>query len=136
MTEYGCLAEDESLMALTYLNTESRQAQNNQMMVECLLASLTKTCFYKIRKNEESKYMVKKVPSTAPLYKILMQKAIIDTRATTYKFRTSLNNLSTYMGTVNSNIELFNHHVKNSVEGLSSRGETVNDLCMKLLREF
>ena len=136
MTEYGCLTEDESLMALTYLNTESRQAQNNQMMVECLLASLTKTCFYKIIKNEESKYMVKKVPSTAPLYKILMQKAIIDTRATTYKFRTSLNNLSTYIGTVNFNIELFNHHVKNSVEGLSSRGETVNDLCMKLLREF
>ena len=78
--------------------------------------------------------MVKKSPSTALLYKILIQKAIIDTRATTYKFRISLNNLSTYMGTVNSNIELFNHHVKNAVEGLSSQGETVNDLCMKLFQ--
>ena len=103
------------------------------MMVECLLASLTEACFYKIS-NEESKYMVKKVPSAALLYKLLMQKAIIDTRATRYKLRTSLNNLSTYMGTVNSNIELFNHHVKNAGEGLSARGETVNDLCMKLFQ--
>ena len=105
------------------------------MMVECLLASLTEVCFYKIS-NEESKYMVNKVPSAALLYKLLMQKAIIDTGATTYKFRTSLNNLSTYMGTVNSNIELFNHHVKNAEEGLSARGETVNDLCMKLFQGY
>jgi len=135
ITEYGCLSEEEIKTSLTYINTESRQAQNNQMMVECLLASLTEACFYKIS-NEESKYMMNKVPSAALLYKLLMQKAIIDTRATTYKFRTSLNNLSTYMGTVNSNIELFNHHVKNAEEGLSARGETVNDLCMKLFQGY
>ena len=105
------------------------------MMVECLLASLTEAYFYKII-NEESKYMVKKVSSAALLYKILMQKAIIDTQVTTYKSRTSINKLSTYMGTVKSNIELFNHHVKNTVEGLSSRGETVNDLCMKLFQGY
>ena len=80
--------------------------------------------------------MVNKVPSTALLYKLLMQKAIIDTRATIYKFRTSLNNLSTYMGTINSNIDLFNHHVKNAEEGLSARGETVNDLCIKLFQGY
>ena len=80
--------------------------------------------------------MVKKVPSTALLYKLLMQKAIIDTRATTYNIRTSLNNLSTCMGTVNSNTELFNHHVKNTVEGLRSRGEAVSDLCIKLFQGY
>ena len=48
-------------------------------MVECLLVSLTEAYYYKIS-NEESKYMVNKVPSTALLYKLLMQKVIIDTR--------------------------------------------------------
>ena len=38
MTEYGCLAEDESLMALTYLNTESRQAQLVQVDKRALIA--------------------------------------------------------------------------------------------------
>ena len=41
ITEYGCLSEDEIKKSLVYLNTESKQAQNNQMMVECLLVSLT-----------------------------------------------------------------------------------------------
>ena len=40
------------------------------------------------------------------------------------------------MGTVNSSIELFNHHVKNAEEGLSARGETVNNLCMKLCQGY
>ena len=80
--------------------------------------------------------MIDKVPSVALLYKLLIHKSIMDTRATTYKFRTSLNNLSTYTGTVNSNIELFNHHVKNTAEGLSSRGEKVNDITMKLFQGY
>ena len=80
--------------------------------------------------------MVKKIPSTVLLYKLLMQKAIIDTRATTYNIRTSLNNLSTCMGTVNSNTELFNHHVKNTIEGLRSRGEDVSNLCIKLFQGY
>ena len=40
------------------------------------------------------------------------------------------------MGTVNSNIELFNMHVKNSREGLIARGETVDDLIMKLFKGY
>ena len=88
LTEYGCLTEKEIKASLTFFGTPSRQAQNNQMMVECLLASLTEGCFLKIS-NEESKYTVVlptgvKVKSAALLYKLLMQKAIVDTRATTY----------------------------------------------------
>ena len=80
--------------------------------------------------------MIDKVPSAALLYKLLIQKSIMDTRSTTYKCRTSLNNLSTYMGTGNSNIELCNHHVKNAAEGLISRGEKVNDVTMKLFQGY
>lgn len=55
-------------------------------------------------------------PPVVLLFKSLAQKAIIDTRATTYKFRISLNNLSTYMDTIDSDIKLFDHHVKNTTE--------------------
>ena len=48
ITEYGRLTEDEIKKSLIYLNSEPRQTQNNQMMVECILASLTEAYFYKI----------------------------------------------------------------------------------------
>lgn len=86
--------------------------------------------------NKENKYTINKEPSAALLYKLLMQMAIIDKRTKTYKFRTSLNNLSTYIGTINLDIELFNHHVKHATKGLSSRGEFVNDLPMKLSQGY
>ena len=47
-----------------------------------------------------------------------------------------LSNLSTYMGRVNSNIELFNHHAKNAVERLNYRGDNVNGLPMKLFKGY
>ena len=40
------------------------------------------------------------------------------------------------MSLVNSNIELFNLRVKNDVEGLRARGETVDDLIMKLFKGY
>ena len=86
--------------------------------------------------NEEAKYTEHTVKSAALLYKLLMKKAIVDTRATTYQFRSSLNNLENYMGTINSNIELFNQHVKNAKEGLTARGESVNDLLLKLFKGY
>ena len=140
LTEYGCLTEKEIKASLTFLDTPSRQAQNNQMMVECLLASLTEGCFLKIS-NEKNKYTIElptkaKVKSAALLYKLLIQKAIVDTRATTYQFRSSLDNLENYMGIANSNIELFNMYVKNSREGLIARGETVDDLIMELFKGY
>ena len=37
---------------------------------------------------------------------------------------------------VNSNIEIFNVYVKNSVEGLKARGEKVDDLVMQLFHGY
>ena len=65
-----------------------------------------------------------------------MVKAIIDTRATTYQFRHNLSNLDNYMYAVNSNIRMFNIHVKNSVEGLKARKEKANDLVMQIFNGY
>ena len=76
------------------------------MAVEYLLASLTKGYFLKIS-NEKEKCTENLVKSAALLYKLLMKRAIVDTRAMTYQFRPSLDNFENYIGTVNSNIEVF-----------------------------
>ena len=135
IAKYGYLTEEDIESSLTYFGDETRQVQNNQMMVECMLASVTKNCFYKIS-NEEKRYTYNGESSAALHYNILIQKGVIDTRATTYEFRISLKNLATYMDTVNSDIKVFNHHVKNTTEGLNLRGEVVNDLQMKLFQGY
>ena len=84
ITEYGCLTT-RTLEADTdtWIDKETRKAQNNHMMVECMMASITEACFYNIS-NEDAKYKQKGVKVASLLFKLLMAKAIADTRATTY----------------------------------------------------
>ena len=53
------------------------------MMMQCLLASLTDKYFNKIY-NDHKSYMENDVESVALLFKLLMQKSIVDTRVRTY----------------------------------------------------
>ena len=136
LSEYGCLNDAEiRLHVATYLGTQTRRAQNNAMMLECIQSSLTEACFHKIS-NEEAQFTEGGVQSAALLYKLLMAKAIIDTRATTYQFRSELSTLEAYMGTVGSNIELFNLHVRNARMGLKARGQSADDLILNLFKGY
>ena len=136
ITEYGCLTKDDiEAAAAKYLGKPKRAAQNNQMMLECILGSITEECFHKIA-NEEEKYTHQDHESAALLYKLLMSKAVVDTRATTFQFRHYLDTLDEYMINVGSNIELFNMHVKNVKEGLKARGEIIDDLPLKLFKGY
>ena len=71
------------------------------MTAEGLLVSLTEGYFFKIS-YEGGKYTGKSVKSAALLYKLLIKNAIKDTRANTYQFRSSFDNLENYTGTENS----------------------------------
>ena len=76
ITQFGCLTtknlKDE---AGNYAKANTRAAQNNHMMIECMLAFTTETCCYKIS-NEDSKNKVKEVKVVSLLFKLLMTKAI------------------------------------------------------------
>ena len=94
-------------------------------------------CFHKIA-NEESSYTIKGTneQSATLLYKLLMAKSIIDTVVTTYQSRNQLGSLEEYMTSVNSNIELYNMHVRSSTEGLKARWQTIDDLTLKRFRGY
>ena len=45
--QYGCLStENLKNISVSYVNMQTREAQNNHMIAECLMASITDTCFY------------------------------------------------------------------------------------------
>lgn len=40
------------------------------------------------------------------------------------------------MSSINSNIEIFNMHIKNAREGLKIRGQTIDNLMFKLFKDY
>ena len=71
------------LNSTDFVGLASRKIQNNHTMVECMLVSIDEACFYKIS-NEHETYTVQDMKMVSLLYKLLMEKAIVGTRATTY----------------------------------------------------
>ena len=140
INEYGRLTMEEiRTHALTYIAGQTRQAQNNMQMYYCISSSLTKEGQLKILA-EQDKYHVGAGDDRRPcgplLFKLLMQKAIIDTRATASLLRENLSSLDTYVSSVKSNIEDFNKYVKMNHEGLKARGERCDDLMINLFKGY
>jgi len=70
------------------------------------------------------------------LFKLIMQKAVVDTRATSSFFRENLTSLDSYITTIDSNIELFNQYVNINRAGLQARGESTDDLIINLFKAY
>lgn len=140
INEYGRLSFEEIRNHVsTYAAAESRQAQNNNQMYHCIMNSLTKDGQTKIL-SEQDKYHTgqgnDRRPSGPLLFKLLMQKAVIDTRATASLLRENLSSLDTYMSTINSNVKEFNLYVKTNYEGLRARGERCDDIMINLFKGY
>ena len=85
---------------------------------------------------EHNRYKIDGRSSGSLYFKLLMQKAIVDTRATASHLRENLTNLDSYIGTVNSNIQLFNQYVKVNKDGLRARGESTDDIMINLFKGY
>jgi hypothetical protein len=70
------------------------------------------------------------------VFKLLVRNANTDMRSTASQLRENLTNLDSYMSMVNSNIELFNQHVKLNRDGLTPRGESNDDLTINLCKAY
>ena len=66
----------------------------------------------------------------------MIQKSVINTRTTATHLIENLNNLDTYIYTVDSDIERLNQYVKVYVDVLKARGDRTDDLMINLFKDY
>jgi hypothetical protein len=136
MTYYGMISErnihDHFLM---YHMTESRMAQNAVQMAHCLTNSTSKAAKVRLITSkaakvrllaESNKYIVHGVPCGPLQFTNTIKHTITDTRATSSHLHEQMTVLDLHMLAVDSNIELFNQHVKEIVVGLQTGEQLIN----------
>ena len=134
-TGYGQVTAQDIIANSTHLGNEDRRAQNNAQLYHCIKNSLTPEAERKILA-ERSQYHINGIPSGPLHFKLLMQKAIIDTWATSSLMRENLSNLDSYMTTVKSDVEEFNRYVKLNYQGLQARGKRCDDIMIHLIKAY
>jgi hypothetical protein len=96
---------------------------------------MTKAGKLKITKESDA-YCVGCIFSGPLLLKLILNKEIIDSQATSANLREQLTTLDSYMALADCNVELFNQHVKEVVAGLRARGESTDELVVNLFKAY
>jgi len=138
LTNYGLIPlADVTNDALSYVDTQTKVAQDSFMAFQCIFASL-ETVFLKTITMESSQYHVGQshTPSGALLLKVIIMRAHVDTRATVSFIREALSKLDDKMSAFDSNITKFNTYVKAQVISLEARGESTNDLLVNVFKGY
>lgn len=82
LTQYERLTTEQIMIFGTaYINQQNRQRQNDAQMYHCLRNSLSKEVSNKIL-TEQDNYHIDQEPSGSLLFKLLVQKSVVDVRAT------------------------------------------------------
>lgn len=118
-----------------YVRLPTRRSQHSYQMYECIMNSLTESARIKINPDADL-YTIDGIRCGPLLYRYLMSKAAIDTRATLSHIRENLSNLDTYMATITSNIIAFNEYVKEQRLNLAARGGVTHDLMTNLWKAY
>jgi hypothetical protein len=128
-------AQDMSDCVQTIIGQQTRQAQNDVQLYYCI-ANMLDECGHLRIVSEADAYTVSGTHIGIVLFKLLMRKANTDTRSTASQLQENLTNLDSYISTIDSNIELFNQHVKINRDGLAARGESSDDLIINLFKAY
>jgi hypothetical protein len=137
ITEYsGLTVEDIVTWANnTIVGKETRKAQNNANMFQCLYRSLSPTMVNKMLL-EQNKYTINNVTIAALYYKHIMGYSNVDTLATISLTRHLLSTLDVKMINLNSNITDFNIYVSKLHNKLAQYGATSEDTFVNLFRGY
>jgi hypothetical protein len=135
---YGELSyEDVKRHSETYVNSETRSAQDSVMLYLCIMASLTEAGQKKVRSRGLTyPFMSGDKGVGTLLLKVVVMVAHVDTRATVTQVRTKLSTLDKTMKDMDSDIEKFNDHVLTLATKLQSRGEATQDLLVNLFKGY
>ena len=119
----------------TYINGQSRAAQDTAQLYRCLMTSMSKEGKRKILV-WENMYTIDGLGSGNLLLKTIIRESHLDTNATSSSIRTKLTDLDRYLPTIGQDITKFNTYVKLLVDGLRSRGEVTQDLLVNLFKGY
>jgi hypothetical protein len=138
VTQYGLLnAASITAHVITYIDTQTRNAQNSMMLYQYLLNSLA----------EESKLIMltldhqyiagaNELPSGPLFLKAIIGFASIDTKAKILSLREQVSNLHLTMVELKGNVRDFNLHASELKAALSGRGEQVSELITHLFKAY
>ena len=136
ITDYGMISEERVREhEETYIDKPVRLAQDNNILFNCLMESLSESAKNKIQ-IWENDYIANDEYSGLLLLKVIIRESHLDTNATTSATRTKLNELHEYIPTIDSDITKFNTYVQLLVDTLASRGEKTEDLVVNLFKAY
>jgi hypothetical protein len=120
---------------LTYIDHESRAAQDSRQLYVCLTNSLSKKGRDRLRV-WKSDYMIHDEPSGPLFLKVLIRESHIDTRATVRHLRAKIASMGKHFATIKYDVTEFNRHVRDLMDQLASRGEQSEDLLANLFEAY
>ena len=120
---------------LSFVNENSRKAQDTAMLHDYIMNSLSKEGKAKLNVNEDLYKFGSRQGGTC-LLKVLIRESYLDSNATSLMIRIKLENVDEYIVQVKHDIAKFNNYVKVLVETPRARGETTNDLTTNLFQAY
>jgi hypothetical protein len=133
---YGELnLEQIRAFAQTFINTQTRAAQDDAQLYHCLRKSLTKDAETNIVLFQED-YTFGDRSCGLALLKVIVREAYVDTNATILHIREQLNSLDLHIVKLGYDIEKFNAKVKTYQKGLAARGAASTDLLSNLFKAY
>ena len=119
----------------TYLFAQNRAAQDNVIIVKCIIASLSLPGFRKVQVWHDT-WHIRSRPVYPLLIKVIIREAYIDTQATTRILREHLSSLPTKLEELKGDIDQLNAFVKVTQDQLLARNETTHDLLSNLFKGY
>jgi len=119
----------------SYVNQQTRDAQDTYLLYECLMNSLSPEAKAKINIWKDD-YWVEGSPSGNLLMKVVIRECHLDTNATVASIRQRLSSLDTYLPTIDYDVGKLNMYVKTLLDQLSARGETSTDMLSNLFTGY
>ena len=129
--------EDVKASVMTYLNTETREAQDSIMLYQCIMSSLTKEAQRQVRiRGKGHPFQLGGHGAGTLLLKVVIMVSHVDTRATISSVRTKLSSLDKSMRDYDSDIDKFNDYVVELENKLQARGQVTQDLLVNLFKGY
>ena len=137
LTEHGTvsLGRVKTYILRDVNGKNSREAQDDVTIADCLEASLSPDAFTQIF-NRYSEWMIRGTASGTILLKIILEESNLTVQATIMKHKKELVNLTSTMTSLKFNVEHFNQEVARILATLRNHGETAPDLIHQLFPAY